>query len=152
VELGLAGGQRCLPVVAAIDDEHAHGHAKAGERLADALLHLDRAAHEAVVFERGETLCGHVFELRDRVGARASLNMPKCGAYLSLNLRGSRRALAASAAGRKARGHGGARGLLQEQPSIRHRIPRFFRALDADCQATRTCMQSPAGTIVTLRP
>ena len=55
-ELRLARGQRGLPVVAAVDDEHAHGHAEARQRFADLRLHVDRPAHESVVFERGESL------------------------------------------------------------------------------------------------
>ena len=66
-ELRLARGQRGLPVVAAVDDEHAHRHAEARERVADLRLHVDRPAHEAVVFERREALVGHEFDLRDQV-------------------------------------------------------------------------------------
>jgi len=85
-KLGQPGCQGRLPVVTAVDDEYAHGHAEPRERFADSLLQFHRAAHEAVVLERGKALRRHELELRDGIRSRMFLEHAEVRAVTQFEL------------------------------------------------------------------
>ena len=102
------------------------------ERLADALLHLHRAAHEAVVLERGESLVGHEFELRDGVRAGVLLEHAEMRRVAQLELAGRGLLFGGGAAAREGRQRGGGCGLLKKRATVVHFVvPVEGRALES---------------------
>ncbi len=89
---------------------------QARQRFANLHLHVDRPAHQAIVFECRESLRGHEFELRDEViaGMRLEHAEVRCVAQLEFALWGG--CLRAGRAHQRR-----TQGLKQEFPPAGHR-------------------------------